>query len=311
MVAERQYENLDVEDGAEGEEVNPTDGVKEAALAAPCCCCCCCLFVLTAFFWIGASIFAAPEPRNGLGAVIWDPVLPANFTSLTEPLSTFWWKQSVRPGNYVDTAPVMGEWREGWHFFTLYFYYVVTSPTGEERTMIHAQSVWKWFGWEFRIWRGDTADGPVLTLSQDYWAQPWFSSDKVRIFDIYQDSLPIARATETVPWVWIGYGGSTVNVERVSTAEQPSYDINSSPPPMARMTQQPFFWIMYFLPSAWQVTNFVPEDIPSAVPGFYTLLSDWFESQESLGPVFWIMIMVVICCDFKPTKITTTNLPSA
>lgn len=155
--------------------------------------------------------------------------------------------------------------------------------------MIHAQSAFQFFGQNWRLWRGDVdiGDAPVLTISQDYWAQPWFSSEKVRIYDIFQDSLPVARMTETVTASWVGYGGATVDIFPPLAGALAGERAGL----LGRMTQPGVFWLIYFQPPAWEVQNFAPQDIPSAVPGFYSMVSDIIEQEQATGPIFWIIFI--------------------
>lgn len=300
--AQQGYDNL-VEAGQDSEgneDVIPTPVQEaQAQLAILCCCCCCCVGVFI-FLTIGAMIFAPPEPRSAPGNVIWEPVLPANFSGCTTDYAMLWEMQAVHPPGVSCEEPgqVLGEWRQGWSIFSLYFYYVQTTNTGEE-VLIHAQSAFKWPGQEWRLWRGDGVDAPVLTLSQDYWAEPWFPSDgKVRIFDVYQDELPVARMTEKVTGAWVGYGGAIVDIYPPPAAGQ-----NAAPQSLlGRMSQPGVFWLVYFQPPAWEIQNFAPQDIPSAVPGFYALVSDIIEQEQATGPIFWIIFFCWCMTSFAAPK---------
>jgi len=191
---------------------------------------------------IGCMVFAPPEPQAHAGTLDWEAVLPANYSVCTL-LGYFSQSQAV----YTDPIPAYcalgvqqvkdGEWRQGWSFFSWYFYYVKISASGEE-TVINAQSVYSFFGEEYRLWRGDQADGPVLTVKLDYWAEPWLQWDRVQVYDVYHDTDHIARMTETVPHSMLGYGGATAEFSRISAEGEKGA-------PLATMTQPPLSFTFF------------------------------------------------------------------
>jgi hypothetical protein len=236
---------------------------------------------------IGYNAMSGCDELKGTGGVGWDLLIPAK-TDIQTP--TFWeggslWYNTadvykstsgnLGPGSNAasssesyDPKDRIGYWVD---IEVPFMYQRMGYQNAQEKTLLTATVPWGFYwGYKYIVERCDGAGAPYEVI-EDYWNEPWFSWNSVKLYDIVNKDTGALVAKikgEAIPRI-----GTTTNYA--------GWQADVTTPngtAIATLQQQ---WTSWTANAKWHVENLRPDLVPNTVINFIGMVLDVQQNQES------------------------------